>query len=83
MASSKFTELFDERLKNAPAGQGRVETTIGRPPGKRSHVDYKQRSVLLRNESVKLANRRLEDEGDRRDFSELLQDLLDQWLKTK
>lgn len=81
----KFKSIFDDRLNNPPtAGQGRaVLPSNGRQPGKRSKAEYKQRSVLLKIDSWKKANRILDDQADgpsKKDFSDLMQDLLDQWL---
>lgn len=71
---SKFAGLLDDRIKATPKGNGGLR-------GKRSMAEYKQRSVLLRIDSWKKANRKLEDTEDGRDFSDLMQDLLDAWLQ--
>jgi len=48
--------------------------------GKRSRVGWSQRSVLLKDDSVSLAKERLRGRGDRTDFSDLMQALLEAWL---
>jgi hypothetical protein len=52
------------------------------PSGKRSTPGWKQKSVLLKEESVDRANELLKRRGDRTDFSDLMQALLDAWLNT-
>ena len=88
MAKSKFAGL--KELQN-PAGQG---TSAPKNParqgvitpkertltGKRSDPDWKQRSVLLKNDSFDEARDILKRKYNGRDFSELMQALLDQWL---
>lgn len=59
-----------------PMAKGR-----GRPPGKRSDPDFKPTTVFLRNQTKRAAVRQLEDRDDNRDLSELVEDLLSQWLK--
>ena len=54
---------------------------VGRPYGKRSDVNYKGYTVLLRRESQRKALKILRDRGqDSPDFSVFVQDLLDAWL---
>ena len=91
MAESKFAGLKD--LKN-PKGQGTTapqklegqgviapkERTL---TGKRSDPDWKQRSVLIKNDSFDEARNVLKRKYNGRDFSELMQALLDQWLRTE
>ena len=92
MAESKFAGL--KELKN-PKGQG-PDTAPKRAPegalitpkerkltGKRSDPDWKQRSVLLKNGSFDEARDILKRKYNGRDFSELVQALLDQWLNTE
>jgi len=51
--------------------------------GKRSDPDWKQRSVLLKNDSFEQARDLVRRKYNGRDFSELRQALLDQWLHTE
>jgi hypothetical protein len=91
MAESKFAGL--KELKN-PKGQGprvpksAAEGALITPKerkltGKRSDPDWKQRSVLIKNESFDEAHDILKRKYNGRDFSELVQALLDQWLNTE
>ncbi len=47
--------------------------------GKRNHPGYKPVKVYLRKETHKAARRRSEDRGYE-DFSELVEDLLNEWM---
>jgi hypothetical protein len=88
MAESKFAGLKD--LKN-PKGQRTsqpIQPAIITPKertltGKRSDPHWKQRSVLLKNDSFDEARDILKRKYNGRDFSELMQALLDQWLNTE
>jgi hypothetical protein len=53
----------------------------GRPPGKRSDPDYQPTTVLLRLQTKKMANRLLEDGTTRQDLSELIEQLLIEWIQ--
>lgn len=82
---SGFEELFDQRLDKAPPAFQRNETStegkVGRPArGKKSDPNYKQFSVLLKKETQKRAVRKLEDLETGQDFSDLVQEVLEQWL---
>ena len=52
------------------------------PRGKRSTAGWKQKAVLLKEESVARASERLKKRNDRTDFSDLMQALLEAWLDT-
>ena len=61
----------------------RVEIrSLGRPRhGKRSNPDYKQISALIRKDTHRNVMRALLDETTDRDVSDLLQALLEDWLR--
>jgi hypothetical protein len=60
------------------AGKGR-----GRPPtGKRSNPDWKLYSHFLKRQTQRAAVARLQAEDDGRDLSDVLQELLEGWVKT-
>lgn len=73
------------RLVQARTGQGSTSPTEkrqpGRPAGKRTDKDWKQFSVLLRHEDQFQAVNILRSTRDKRDFSMLMQGLLEGWLK--
>jgi hypothetical protein len=52
----------------------------GRPPGKRSNVDYRPTTVFLRKRTKNAAQQRLMDDPEGRDLSELIEQLLAQWI---
>ena len=52
---------------------------VGRPPGKKSNPDYTQVTSYLRKQTHLAAKKLLLDEG--REFSELVEDLVTQWIK--
>lgn len=58
-----------------------LATAPPKPAGKRSDPAWKQFSVLLKIKSQEEATERLRKKYKGTDFSELLQALLDQWLK--
>jgi hypothetical protein len=53
----------------------------GRPPGKRSDPNYQPTTVLLRQQTKKMANRLLEDRSTGQDLSELIEQLLTEWIQ--
>lgn len=59
-------------VADAPRGRGR-------PPGKRSDPEFRPTTLFLRTKTKRTAARLLEDRGDERDLSELVEDLLDEW----
>jgi len=87
MAESKFAGLFQHSLAEEPRAAERTEKRAtalkapGRPPGKRSDPEYKQYSVLLKRQTHRQVTTILRDQEDSPDVSELLQQLLEQWLE--
>jgi hypothetical protein len=88
--TSSFEGLFDGRQDTMPRPAERNET--GRPAaskpkagkrelGKRSNPDYKQFSVLLKKRTHMDVSHTLDILGGGQDFSDLVQQLLEQWLK--
>lgn len=55
----------------------------GRPKGKRSHPDYEQVTAYIRKDTHRAAKIALLSKGEEREFSELIQELLEQWLKLR
>jgi hypothetical protein len=58
-----------------------VRKPMGRPPGKRSDPSWKQFSVLLQKDTHKRAANILRDRDDGQDLSDLVQILLEDWIK--
>jgi hypothetical protein len=55
----------------------------GRPKGKRSHPDYEQVTAYIKKDTYQDIKITLLREGQKREFSELIQELLDDWLKSR
>jgi hypothetical protein len=55
---------------------------VGRPPGKRSDPAYQQVTAWVRRTTYRKVRERLLKQ-DRGEFSELVEELLQGWLKTK
>ena len=53
----------------------------GRPPGKRSDPDYQPTTVLIRKQTKKTATRLLEDTNAAQDLSDLIEQLLTEWIQ--
>jgi hypothetical protein len=66
----------DGALREAAPSRGK-----GRPPGKRSDPDYQPTTVLLRKQTKKTASRLLEDSDTGQDLSELIEQLLAEWIR--
>jgi hypothetical protein len=87
MAESKFAGIFQHSLAEEPRASERTEhrgaalKAPGRPPGKRSNPAYKQYSVLLKRQTHRQVTTLLRDQENSPDVSELLQQLLEQWLE--
>ena len=83
---SKFTGVL-AKLKQPPTERpaATMETPNvrgrGRPPGKRSDPDYQPTTVILRKHTKKTATRLLEDSNTRQDLSDLIEQLLTEWIQ--
>ena len=60
-----------------------VLVSRGRPAGKRSNPDFEPTTIFLRKATKKVANRTLEDRGERKDLSELVEELLQGWISER
>lgn len=71
--------------KRKPAAEQQPEgrSRRGRPSGKRSDPDYVGFTTYIRKETHRKAKIALLEQGDGRELSELVEDLLAQWLKSK
>ena len=87
MAESKFAGIFQNSTAEELHAPERLEKhavpvkALGRPPGKRSHPDYKQYSILLKKYTHRQVTNILRDQENGQDLSELVQQLLEQWVK--
>jgi hypothetical protein len=64
-----------------PAVSSETVRGKGRPPGKRSDPDYQPTTVLLRKQTKKTASRLLEDINAGQDLSDLIEQLLGEWIQ--
>jgi hypothetical protein len=96
---SKFQSILDvantrqpaTRKKKASSKQAQTAVTVvpalaprrGRPAGKRSDPDYEQVTAYIKKETHKDVKIGLLQEGQGREFSELVEDLLSGWLKAR
>ena len=65
-----------------PEAEPQVEKGRGRPAtGKRSNPDWKLYSHFLKRQTQRAAVARLQAEDEGRDLSDVLQELLENWLK--
>ncbi len=72
-----------EREREAIATPATTAARRGRPPGKRSDPDYEQTTAYIRKQThlgVKIA---LLQEGKGREYSELVEELLAEWLRSR
>lgn len=66
-----------------PVAEFQPSQKRGRPKGKRSHPDYEQVTAYIRKDTYRSAKIALLREGEEREFSELIQSLLEEWLKLR
>jgi hypothetical protein len=91
---SALAELHRQPPEEAPevavvsepsrVAEPQAEKGRGRPAtGKRSNPDWKLYSHFLKRRTQRAAVARLQAEDGERDLSDVLQDLLEEWLKSK
>ena len=87
--SSRFSELVTARNSNS-ATQKRKQPKVnkpepprgvGRPRAKRSNADYRQVTAYMRRQTYADARKLLFDDG--REFSELIEELVTSWVRSK
>jgi hypothetical protein len=79
ISSTRNAETPNRRNTEMPATPEPAPKRLGRPPAKRSDPDYTQVSGYVRRSTLIATKRKLLDKGDR-EFSELLEELLERWL---
>ncbi|MBP0447276.1 hypothetical protein J8J14_21115 [Roseomonas sp. SSH11] len=67
-------------LAVAPLAVGTAERGRGRPPGKRSDPDWKPRTILMRTKTHRRVSGLLLEQDDGPDLSELVDQLLTEWI---
>lgn len=93
--SSKFKGLLDAAKGREPEEQepevnqpqlleeAEQSPKRGRPLGKRSHPNYEQVTAYIKKDTYQEIKISLLREGQKREFSELIQELLEDWLKSR
>jgi hypothetical protein len=88
---SKFSGVLAKLKQHSPEEQPTAPPALpvesepvrgrGRPPGKRSDPDYQPTTVLLRKQTKKTATRLVEDTNAAHDLSDLIEQLLTEWIQ--
>jgi len=83
MGESKFAGIFQQGITEEARTLERpaMLKALGRPPGKRSDPAYKQYSLLLKRQTHRKVDSILREDENGPDMSELVQQLLDDWLE--
>jgi len=76
-------EHSDQQSDSAPGPQPMAISMRGRPAGKRSNPEFEPTTIFLRKATKKTANRTLEDSDIKQDLSELIEELLQNWISTR
>lgn len=71
-----------ETVTQPPASE-KAKPKLGRPTGKRSNPNYEQVTAYIQKDTYKEVKIQLLADGQNQDFSELVQGLLEQWLKSR
>ena len=73
---------MNKPTRRKDAKQDAPPRKVGRPrTGKRSNPDYRQVSAWIRRDTYDRVTKRLFVKEGRREFSDLVQDLLESWLR--
>lgn len=84
MAENKYAKMA-QIAQQYQATEPEVDTLtlpgkVGRPPGKSSNSAYGRRTVLLKKQTIKTAERLWEDLEPGKDFSDLVEQLVVKWI---
>ncbi len=72
-----------KRASASPPAPAAVKRGRGRPTGKRSDPDFEQVTSYIRKQTYADVKIELIKEGQKREFSELVEELLSKWLKSR
>jgi hypothetical protein len=82
--SSRGGDEFDPTLTEDQTPMQPANTTAQpakkRSPGKKNNPDFTQTTAYIRARTYDEATKRLIDEGRKRDYSDLVEDLISEWL---
>lgn len=74
------SEINPEVAPSESAAATNNRTRRGRPPAKRSNPDFVQTSPYIRKTTLLAVKSKLLNEGEKREYSELVEELLTKWL---
>jgi hypothetical protein len=80
---SRMAQIAQQYQATEPQDEPGIEMLpgkVGRPPGKSSNSAYGRRTVLLRKQTIKTAERLWEDLEPDKDFSDLIEQLVVKWI---
>jgi hypothetical protein len=88
---SKFDKLLSTTKGRDKTSSKKSSTTAasssskrrGRPTGKRSDPDFEQTTAYIRKDTHRNVKIALLEEGEGREYSELVEELLSKWLKAR
>ncbi len=81
--SSKFKKVLDAAKGREPEPEPESPQSAkkrGRPAGKRSDPDYEQVTAYIRRDTYRATKIALLQQGNEQEFSELVEELLNEWL---
>ena len=81
--SSKFKGLLDAAREREPEPVAKQQPVRGRPRGKRSNPDYEQVTAYIRRDTYTEVKIALLQQGEGQEFSELVEQMLTEWLSTQ
>jgi hypothetical protein len=79
-SAARVADTLSTQKSDSPKIQ-QSEKPRGRPAGKRTDPDYAQVTAYIRKDTHHAVKLRLMQENQGREFSELVQELLAEWLK--
>lgn len=87
---SKFDKILSSAkggdktsAKKSAQGSDSTAKRRGRPTGKRSDPDFEQTTAYIRKDTHRSVKIALLEEGEGREYSELVEELLSKWLKAR
>jgi hypothetical protein len=79
LQAEKQVEVVVETQSNTPTDG--TEVKRGRPNGKRTNVEFQQVTAYVRRDTYRKVSIKLIDRESKGEFSELVEELLQQWLE--
>lgn len=83
LQAAKERETTEEAITPTDQPPEKLAKKRGRPKGKRSDPDYEQVTAYIKKETYRQVRMALLQQPDSQDFSELVEQLLDDFLRTQ